>query len=153
MVDPNVQAAKGNLTGQEEANACAEMGLAVIANVSSHPGIIGRWNIEHVNAPGRLWTSAGTSTVWRTCIWVHAWVYVLFQLNDAQNVLSNAWTSIQENKPKMVQLKRLYDEALASPERQLILLTEFQLGWASLDERLGRGIDAAIRITQKELDR
>jgi hypothetical protein len=153
MADPNVQAAKGDHTGQEEANACADMGLIAIATSSTHPGIIGRWNIEHVHAPGKVMHRTGGGTTWRTSIWTHAWVYALFRLNDAMDVFTNAWTSVQENKPRMVQLKRLYDEALASPERQLILLTEFQLGWVALDERVERGITAAVRLTHKELDK
>ena len=155
MVDPNVQAAKGNNSAQEEANACADMGLLPIVRSAAHPAIIHRWSIEHVIAPGkpvyRQTQDAGKAVVWKNCIWIPAWAAAMFHMHSALDLFTNAWTTVQENKLRIVTLKKLYDEALISKEKQLTLLIEFQLGH-SLEPRMARGVEAAIRTTQKELD-
>lgn len=160
MADPNVQAAKGDTAHLSEYRASLAMGLLPIALKSAHPSIIYRWNIEHIIAPMKVPSGAAIrkklplSEMWREGIWVDAWVWALFTLRNAMDVFVNAWTSLQENKPKILELKMLYDEALASPEKRLLLLTEFRLGIVGaedVDHLLG-SLNAAIARVQAELD-
>lgn len=159
MADPNVLAAKGNLKCAEEFEASVAMGLLPIALKSSQPTIIFRWGIEHIIAPMRLEMGKTRKGVkldpssWRDGIWVGAWVYALFKLKDAFDIFTNSWTSVQENKPRILELKMAYDEALKDPEKRLLILTEFRMGLEPEQRAHRIAADAGMKQVQKELDK
>ena len=88
----------------------------------------------------------------RHYIWADAWVHSLLTLRGAWALLKNAFTTLQENKPAILELKMLYEEALANPEKRLALLTEHLLSLRNESEAHYRGLNAAIHKAQKELD-
>lgn len=165
MPDPNVVAAKGGSNNLLEYDANLRMGMLPIVAQSAHPTIIYRWNIRNITAPAQALVTrnkkTGTEQLrWANAIWVDAWVFALFHMNKETRLFTNAWTTVQENKPRILELKMVYDRTLNDSEQQLILLIQFQL---VIDEWLESGISVspadrsvavgiATRLLQKELD-
>lgn len=153
-MDPNVQAAKGDKSAEEEHAACLDMGLLPVVLGTLHLDIIHRWDMAHLIAPAREIHQRSGHTAWKRGVWVDAWVAALFHLVDAMEAWTRAWATLEKNKPKMLDLKIRYDEALNDPERQLLILTEYKLCIARgshIDNH--RALDVAIRNTQREIER
>jgi len=158
MPDPNVEAAKGDLSSAESFKDCLAMGLLPIAHQSSHPTILFRWAVPHIQAPTRLRSLTAAGPYWKHALWVEAWVYALFSMKDSMDVFTNAWTSVQENKPALLALKMDYEEASRSLVRRLAILTEFRMGLKGplgvlTQEDLRISIDQNLRQVQRELDK
>ena len=158
MPDPNVAAAKGDLTSIEEYRVSIAMGLLPIALQSSHPTIAFRWKMVHVQAPFRAPSSSSSGYSWRAGLWVDAWVFGLFHMKQAMDLFTNSWTTLQENKPTILALKMEYEEALFSHERRIGILTEFRMGLTDgikgvTEEDLRISIDQNLRQVQQELDK
>jgi hypothetical protein len=153
MSDPNIRAINLALDKANQYRAAVASGMISVCPRSQHPSIVYRWSIEHTIAPIHV------KGIWIDGIWINAWVYILFGMKELMDAFSNAWTTIQQNKLEIVELKALYDEALSSPERQLVLLTEFRLGCAgesTSDPRfleLQGATEAALKATQIILDK
>lgn len=161
MPDPNVQAAKGIKTSTEEAAACYEMGLLPLVPHSAHSQLIYRWNVEHVIAPHRkVFHQTGqtiTKSAWRPFVWTHAWVVSLFYNFNSFAALSNGWSTQQQNKPAVLQLKAAYDAGLTDPSKRIVYMTEFilsKLNNIANDHRSNfhHALQVAMTIAQKELD-
>lgn len=169
MADPNVAATKSGHDSITEYNATLRLGMLPVVPQDAHPTIIHRWGIRTVSAPairaaetkGRTqqdrWTEKGTPIKrWTESLWVESWVWALFYMKNAMHVFTNAWTTVQENKPQILELKMAYDEALNDPEKKLIILTAFRLAIqgniAMTAEDMNTAVDISLRVLQKELD-
>jgi hypothetical protein len=166
MANPNVLAPRVELDNAARFSDAMSMGMLPVALSSAHPTIVFRWRIQHITAP-MVATAADTdpgdkqkggAAKWRDALWVEAWVYALFSMRKAMSVFSNAWTSLQENKLEIMELKSIYDEARKSPHSRLLLLTEFKLGLDSMSFNqtdlgaIRSAIDIGLRVVQRELD-
>jgi hypothetical protein len=93
-------------------------------------------------------------TKWTDGFWVDAWVFALFDMHNAHHVFTNAWTTVQENKPKMLELKMLYETAAANPGQRVVILTAFAMSEAcGLSKALAESTNANLKTAQEELGR
>ena len=144
LSDPNVTAAKMRIEALKAVEIYTFKGMLPLADNSGHPSIIHRWNVQHVVVSSLL------ENVVKDVIWTEAWFVALIQLSKSEDLLSNAWTSVGENKPQVLELKIRYDELLADPQAQLMLLTEAQLSkcWDNVGTA---GTAGAIRLLHAKL--
>lgn len=132
------------------------LGMLPVVPVSAHPSIVFRWDIRHITASSKdLQTD-----LWKPFIWVDAWVYMLFFNRSSMEIFTNAWTTVQENKPKVLELKTEYNKLLTSPRDRLIILAEARLK-CGLEEsvkmglsmsHVARAVSANLAIVQTEVD-
>jgi hypothetical protein len=161
-MDPNVRAAKGDHAHLADFKAALAAGLLPIALVSSHPSIVFRWPIPFVHAPMQQGMQAKANHQthsWRDALWSEAWVFALFQMKRATHLFSNAYTTVQEYKLEVQQLKSAFEEASKDLEKKLLILTEFRMriGHEQFqtdldDESLRSATDVCIKQVQRSMD-
>lgn len=171
MPDPNIQATKRTMTDALKADAYFKMGLLPLVPLSVHPQVLYRWSVEHTIAPYLIpgeTTHRSYVAAWIPYIWVNAWVVALIYNSNSWAALSNGFSSQQQNKPHMLQLKTQYDKGLTNPKKRLVYMTEFLLSGQvpvpntnenpfdsplySHRRNFHRSLQAAINVAQKELD-
>lgn len=158
-----VIAIKNSERWHAEYEATLSSGMLPIARANTFPSLIHRWGMEHVRAPAPLYikhSPTKPNIEWRQHIWVEAWVVALIYMSNLspKSVFINAWTSVQENKLKILELKIAYNEAVKNPESRLVVLTALQMVfmskvWTIPDStQVALALDACIRKTQREVE-
>lgn len=149
---PNVAAAKRVLNAREASDVSAGEGMLPLVAVSTHPSVLNRWKIRHKVVPtlhdGGRKSFNGRGSVVSDFIWVDAWVFALMDLTSSWDLFTNAWTTVGENKPRVLELKIQYDEILEDPSKQLILLVEYRMSLDGTSALHVKGADRAMQLLQ-----
>lgn len=149
---PNVAATKRVLNAREASDISADEGMLPLVAASTHPSVVNRWKIRNKVIPtlhdGGRQMFNGRGSVVRDVIWVDAWVVALLSTTSSRDILTNAWTTVGENKPRILELKIEYDELLEDPSKRLVLLVAYRLSLnSSADSDLHiRGTDRAMQL-------
>ncbi len=154
MPDPNVTAVKSHERNLEAYKATLATGMLPICPLHVWPTIVYRWNMRRSTAPIESRANPQRQPQWVDGLWIEAWAFALFKSLGAYDAFTNAFTTVQENKPKILELKMIYDETAASPEKKVTILTETLLmeqAKQSGDQDLIVAASAGLRKAQEEL--